>query len=95
MSDFLSIFSRFSWQSALDVLLVALVFYAVLRVFRGTQAVQLLRGILVIVLVIGGFVLVSIIDHLQDFSNPLCSLVWKQDTSTGPADPPETAEQKV
>ena len=52
MANFLSIFSRFGWQSALDVLLVALIFYALLRLFRGTQAVQLLRGILVIVLLI-------------------------------------------
>ncbi len=52
MTNFLNIFSRFGWQSALDVLLVALIFYALLRLFRGTQAVQLLRGILVIVLLI-------------------------------------------
>jgi len=52
MTNFLSVFSRFGWQSALDVLLVALIFYALLRLFRGTQAVQLLRGILVIVLLI-------------------------------------------
>ena len=35
----------------LDIALVALIFYALLRLFRGTQAVQLLRGILVIALV--------------------------------------------
>jgi diadenylate cyclase len=52
MTNFLNVFSRFGWQSALDVLLVALIFYALLRLFRGTQAVQLLRGILVIVLLI-------------------------------------------
>ena len=52
MTDLISIFSRFTWQSALDVLLVALIFYALLRLFRGTQAVQLLRGILVVMLVI-------------------------------------------
>ena len=33
--------------------------------------------ILVVVLIIVGFILVSIIDHLQDFNNPICSLVWK------------------
>jgi len=51
MTDLLSVFSRFTWQSALDVLLVALIFYVLLRLFRGTQAVQFLRGILVIMLV--------------------------------------------
>jgi len=52
VNDFLSIFSRFTWQSALDVILVAAIFYGMLRLFRGTQAVQFLRGILVILLVI-------------------------------------------
>jgi len=57
MTGFFSIFSRFSLLSALDVLLVAAVFYGLLRLFRGTQAVQLLRGILVVVLLI--FVITS------------------------------------
>lgn len=52
MTNLLNTFSRFTWQSALDVLLVALIFYGLLRLFRGTQAMQLLRGLLVIVLVI-------------------------------------------
>jgi len=38
-------------SSLVDVLLVALIFYGVLRLFQGTQAVSLLRGILVVVLV--------------------------------------------
>lgn len=37
--------------SVVDILLVALIFYGVLRMFQGTQAVSLLRGILVVVLV--------------------------------------------
>ncbi|MEZ4860801.1 MAG: diadenylate cyclase CdaA [Caldilineaceae bacterium] len=37
-------------QNLLDVALVSLVFYILLRFFRGTQAVQLLRGILLIAL---------------------------------------------
>lgn len=37
--------------SLVDILLVALIFYGVLRMFQGTQAVSLLRGILVVVLV--------------------------------------------
>lgn len=37
------------WRNILDVALVALIFYGVLQLFRGTQAVQLLRGMLVIV----------------------------------------------
>ncbi|MBI3959548.1 MAG: TIGR00159 family protein [Chloroflexi bacterium] len=53
MSDYLSILSRLTdWQNLLDVSLVTLFFFLLLRLFRGTQAVQLLRGLLVIGLVI-------------------------------------------
>lgn len=51
MSDLMAIFSRFTWQSAVDVLLVATAFFGIFRLFRGTQAVQLLRGVLILVLV--------------------------------------------
>ncbi len=52
MSDTLSILSRLTdWQNMLDVGLVTLVFFFLLRLFRGTQAVQLLRGLLVIVVI--------------------------------------------
>jgi diadenylate cyclase len=43
---------QFTWSSILDILLVALVFYGLFRLFQGTQAVALLRGILVIALII-------------------------------------------
>jgi diadenylate cyclase len=45
------VFGQITWSTAADVLLVALIFYAILRLFRGTQAVSLLRGLLVVVLV--------------------------------------------
>lgn len=52
MSDSLASLSRAtSFVNLLDIALVSLIFYGVLRLFRGTQAVQLLRGILVIALV--------------------------------------------
>lgn len=50
--DITALFSRFTWESAADVLLVTLVFYALLRLFRGTAAVQLLRGVLVLTFVV-------------------------------------------
>jgi diadenylate cyclase len=50
LSDALWIFSRFNWLSAIDILLVALFFYLLLSLIQGTQAVQLLRGIIIIVL---------------------------------------------
>ena len=40
-----------TWSTAVDILLVALIFYSILRLFRGTQAVSLLRGLLVVALV--------------------------------------------
>ncbi len=42
---------QFTWSSVLDILLVALVFYGLFRLFQGTQAVALLRGVLVIALI--------------------------------------------
>lgn len=52
MIDIFGILSRFNWQSALDIALVASIFYAVLRLFRRTQAVSLLRGVLLVLLFI-------------------------------------------
>lgn len=53
MSDIIAMLSRLTnWQSLLDLSLVTLFFYILLRLFRGTQAVQLLRGILIIGVVI-------------------------------------------
>lgn len=43
---------QFTWSSVLDILLVALVFYGLFRLFQGTQAVALLRGVLVIALIV-------------------------------------------
>jgi len=43
-------FSRLDWLSVLDILLVALVIFGLLALVRGTQAVVLLRGIIVLVL---------------------------------------------
>jgi diadenylate cyclase len=53
MSDiFLSLSRLQEWRNILDIALVSLMIYFVLQLFRGTQAVQLLRGILVIALII-------------------------------------------
>ena len=45
-------FSQFSWSSLIDIALVTAMFYAVLYAIRGTQAVQLLRGLIVVTLFI-------------------------------------------
>lgn len=53
MSEILASLNRLQdWRNLLDIGLVAIIFYGVLRLFRGTQAVQLIRGILVISLII-------------------------------------------
>lgn len=65
MSNVLWIFSRFDWLSAIDIVLVALFFYGLLFLIQGTQAVQLLRGIIIIVLL---GVLVTSIFQLTAFS---------------------------
>jgi diadenylate cyclase len=53
MPDVLASFGRLlDWRSLLDVVLVAVVIYTMLRLFQGTQAVQLLRGVLTVALFI-------------------------------------------
>jgi diadenylate cyclase len=53
MPDVFASLSRLlDWRSLVDVALVAAVIYTALRLFRGTQAVQLLRGVLIIALII-------------------------------------------
>ena len=52
MSDLWYLFQRFTWGSALDIALVALVFFALLQLVHGTQAVQLLRGVIILAVII-------------------------------------------
>lgn len=53
MPDILRVLSRFNWIALLDVALVVLVFYWLLFLLRETQAVQLLRGLVILVLLVG------------------------------------------
>jgi diadenylate cyclase len=61
----LFIFERLNWLSVVDILLVTIVFFSILMLLRGTQAVALLRGILVLVILIG---LLSSLKVLPAFS---------------------------
>ena len=45
-------FSGFDWQSALEVAILALVFFALLRLLRGTTAMTVVRGILVVAVLV-------------------------------------------
>jgi len=47
-SQILSTFSRFTLSSALDIVIVTLLFYGVLMLVRGTRADQVLRGVIVL-----------------------------------------------
>lgn len=44
----LSSFSHFTWSSALDILIVTVLFYGVLMLVRGTRADQVLRGVILL-----------------------------------------------
>jgi diadenylate cyclase len=48
VDDLLYILSRLDFTGIIDILLVALVFYWLLTLIQGTQAVQLLRGIFIL-----------------------------------------------
>lgn len=52
LSEILFFFSRLDWLSAVDVLLVTLVIFSLLQLVRGTQAVVLLRGTILLVVAI-------------------------------------------
>lgn len=73
----MSLFQRLDWLSLLDILLVAGVIFAALTLARGTQAVLLLRGVIVLVI---GIALLSSFLRLSAFSwllrNTLPTLVF-------------------
>ncbi|MBI3361627.1 MAG: TIGR00159 family protein [Chloroflexi bacterium] len=50
MIEIVSLFQRLDWLSLLDILLVAGAIFAALALVRGTQAVLLLRGVIVLVI---------------------------------------------
>ncbi|HEY4690938.1 MAG TPA: diadenylate cyclase CdaA [Anaerolineae bacterium] len=51
MTDLLALLQRLDWLSLLDIGLVALVFLGALSLMRGTQADQLLRGVIILVVI--------------------------------------------
>jgi diadenylate cyclase len=51
LSDVLWIVSHIKWFNVIDILLVAVVFYLLFSLAQGTQAVQLLRGMVLVILV--------------------------------------------
>ncbi len=59
------IFERVNWLSIVDLFLVTVIFFAILQLLRGTQAMVLLRGILLLIALIG---LLTSLDVLPAFS---------------------------
>jgi diadenylate cyclase len=59
IDSLLFIFRRLNWLSLVDLTLVTLIFFAILRLLRDTHAMLLLRGVLVLV------VLVSLLSSLE------------------------------
>jgi len=52
LSNILFTFQRLDWLSVLDLALVTAIFFAIFKLIRGTQAVVLLRGILLVIIVL-------------------------------------------
>lgn len=71
LGDFASYIQRLNWLSVLDLLLVTAVLFVLLRLVRGTRAVVLLRGM--IVLLVGLAILTSLV--------PLPGFTWLLRTS--------------
>jgi diadenylate cyclase len=53
VANLIFIFERLNWLSVVDLFLVTAVFFTILRLLRGTQAMVLLRGILLLIALIG------------------------------------------
>lgn len=65
MTDVPYILLRLDWMSVIDILLVSAIFYGLLTIIQGTQAVQLVRGLMIIVIIT---VLVTSVFQLTAFS---------------------------
>ena len=65
LNDLLFIFQRVNWLSAVDILLVTLIFFILLYSLRDTQALVLLRGVLFLVVLL---VLLTSLVELPAFS---------------------------
>jgi diadenylate cyclase len=60
LNNILFIFQRLNWLSGIDILLVTLIFFSLLHWLRDTQAMALLRGVILIVVVL--VLLTSLVD---------------------------------
>lgn len=65
LNNLFFIFQRLNWLSIVDILLVTLIFYALLSWLRDTQAMVLLRGVILIVVAL---ILLTSLVYLPAFS---------------------------
>ncbi len=65
VNDIIFVFERLNWLNLVDLILVTLVFFALLQLIRDTQAMVLLRGALLIVVL---FSLLTSLEVLPAFS---------------------------
>lgn len=68
VADLLSQFRFFDWRSVLDILVVTVIIYQLLMLIKRTRAVQLLRGIAVLLVfsLLAGYLRLSTISWLLD-----------------------------
>ncbi|MBC7316077.1 MAG: TIGR00159 family protein, partial [Chloroflexi bacterium] len=55
MANFFWILSKLDLRNVVDILLVAAIIYGVLLMVQGTQAVQLLRGVIFLAIIVSLF----------------------------------------
>jgi diadenylate cyclase len=65
LSELLFFFERFDWFSVVDLLLVTIIFAILLSLVRGTQAVVILRGMILLIIILS---LLSSLPGLPAFS---------------------------
>ncbi len=65
LNELIFLFQRFTWLSMLDILLVTVVFFAILMLVRDTQAMVLLRGVVLMALFL---VVLTTVMNLPAFS---------------------------
>jgi diadenylate cyclase len=65
VSELLFLFQRLNWLSLIDIFLVAAIFFAVLKSVQDTQAVVLLRGVIILIVILS---LLTSLANLPAFS---------------------------
>jgi len=53
IANLIFIFERLSWLSVIDILLVASIFFSIFLLLRGTQAMVVLRGAILLIILVG------------------------------------------